>query len=112
MTDQAENDRDGEGATQRRDWTIDAEEALEGVGKSLREAWEASRDARLSALESAKKAAQQLGDAIDQGVTAAKQKWEDEQPEAAVEEDAGEDSDQSPPPTAPKMGPDDGRTNA
>ncbi len=108
MTDQAGSGRDGEGSTQRRDWTNDAEEALEGVGNALREAWQASRDARLSALESAKKAAQQLGDAIDQGVAAARQKWEAEQPasEGAAEDEVAS----SPPSKTPKMGPDDGRS--
>lgn len=108
MTDQAERDPAGEGSTQRRDWTSDAEEALEGVGNALREAWQASRDARLSALESAKKAAQQLGDAIDQGVAAARQKWEAEQP--ATEGGAEDEEASSPRPKTPKMGPDDGRS--
>ncbi len=103
MTDQAGSGREGDGATERRDWASEAEEALEGVGNALREAWEASRDARLNALESAKKAAQQLGEAIDQGVAAARQKWEGE-----AEADAAR-AVEALPEHAPKMGPADGR---
>jgi hypothetical protein len=104
MTDQGSTGGSADdGATQRRsDWANETEKALEGVGIALREAWEASRDARVSALESAKKAALQLGEAIDKGVVAARQKWED-QDEGTPAQDV-----HAVPPVAPKMGPDDG----
>lgn len=111
MTDEAKAPEPKEQSTERKsDWADEAEAALEGVGNALREAWEASRGARLNALESAKKAAQQLGEAIDQGVAAAKEKWEGQ----------GGSSPASEPPTAegephphhtPQMSPDEGRDN-
>lgn len=66
----------------RSKWIEDAEEALEGVGEALKAAWDQSRDARLTALESAKSAAKQLGEAIDQGMTAARQRWDSAPTEA------------------------------
>ena len=60
---------------EQKEWYREAEEALERVGSALKGAWEASRDSRVSALESAKKAAQQLGDAIERGVAGAKDHW-------------------------------------
>ena len=107
MTDEAKAPEPKEASTQQKsDWASEAEAALEGVGNALREAWEASRDARLNALESAKKAALQLGEAIDHGVAAAKEKWETQggsaPPEAASTEDAT-------PHHTPQMSPDEGR---
>ena len=110
MTDEAKAPEPKEASTQERsDWASEAEAALEGVGDALREAWEASRDARLNALESAKKAALQLGEAIDHGVAAAKEKWE-----AQGESDASADAPTTPaehehPHHAPQMSPDEGR---
>jgi hypothetical protein len=89
----------------RSDWASDAEAALEGVGDALREAWDASRESRLNALESAKKLAKQLGEAIDQGVTAARGKWESQGPA----EPADSEGD-APQVKAPLMGPDEGRS--
>lgn len=66
----------------RSKWIEDAEEALDGVGEALKAAWDQSRDARLTALESAKAAAKQLGEAIDQGMTAARERWESASTEA------------------------------
>lgn len=100
-----------EEASPGSDWASEAEEALEGVGDALREAWDASREARLSALESAKLAAQQLGAAIDLGVAAARQKWDaqaEREPEPAVISES-ESAPMAPPAEVPKMGPDDGR---
>ena len=59
----------------QKEWYREAEEALERAGAALKGAWEASRDARMSALETAKKAAQQLGDALERGVAGAKDQW-------------------------------------
>jgi hypothetical protein len=117
MTDEAKAPEPNEESAQARsDWASDAEAALEGVGNALRQAWDASRDARLNALESAKQAAQQLGEAIDQGVTAARERWEAQaaapsdldSPEAG-EEEAGEEA-VAPPRPAPQMSADEGRS--
>lgn len=69
MTDTSDTDQE------QKEWYREAEDALAKAGEALRGAWEASRDARLSALESAKAAAQQLGDAIEKGVAGAKARW-------------------------------------
>jgi hypothetical protein len=59
----------------RKDWKDEAEETLERAGESLRAAWDASRETRMSALEAARQAARQLAEAIDRGVGAAKERW-------------------------------------
>jgi hypothetical protein len=66
-----------------KDWKVEAEEALERAGESLRAAWEASRDTRLAALEGAR----QFGEAIDRGVAAARDRWaaEDARAESSTE---------------------------
>lgn len=112
MTDEAKAPEPEEEPTQQRsDWASEAEAALEGVGNALREAWEASRDARLNALESAKKAAQQLGEAIDSGVAAAKEKWDaqGESPDQAEVE--APPTEEAHPHHAPQMSPDEGRAD-
>jgi hypothetical protein len=81
---------DGTQRGERRQWVEDSEKALEGVGEALRAAWDASRGSRVSALESAKAAARQLGEAIDRGMTAARERWD------APEEEAGPDGDSGP----------------
>jgi len=109
MTDEANTPKPEDDASQERsDWATEAETALEGVGKALREAWEASRGARLNALESAKQAAQQLGEAIDHGVAAAKEKWEAQEPVTSSEAPEAQ-SEQDHPHHAPQMSPDEGR---
>lgn len=60
----------------RSKWMDDAETAITEVRSALQAAWEESRDARGSALETARVAAKQLGEAIDQGIGAARQRWE------------------------------------
>lgn len=60
---------------EKKDWKADAEDALQKTGDSLAAAWGATRDGRMSALENAKEAARQLGEAIDMGVSAAKDRW-------------------------------------
>jgi len=54
----------------------DAEEALSRTGDALKAAWEGSREARMSALEAAREAANRLGEAIDKGVAVARESWE------------------------------------
>lgn len=65
-------DEQGKGG---RKWMDEAEEALDRTGEALRAAWQGSREARMSALEAAKQAANRLGEAIDRGVSVAKETW-------------------------------------
>jgi hypothetical protein len=60
------------------------QEALDRTGDAVRTAWDATRESRMSALESAKQAAQELGEVLDKGIAAAKERW------AATEQAAGE----------------------
>ena len=93
MTDQGDNSTDpGESKQQR--WFAEVQDALDRTGDALRTAWDATRDSRMSALESAKQAATELGEVIDQGITAAKERWaagdqdtEDETAETSVGDD-------------------------
>ncbi len=113
MTDEAKTpEPESESAQQRSDWANEAEAALEGVGNALREAWAASRDARLGALESAKKAAQQLGEAIDHGVAAAKERWEAQEESTAASDDPDAQATEAQPHHhVPQMSPDEGRAD-
>jgi hypothetical protein len=64
-----ENEATGNGEESTRPtWIDEAEQALDKVAESLRAAWQETREPRMSALESAKTAAEQLGEAIDAGV--------------------------------------------
>lgn len=76
---------------EKKDWKADAEEALQKTGDSLSAAWDATREGRMSALEAAKTAARQLGEAIDQGVAAAKERWDGETDTAPVAEETNEE---------------------
>lgn len=69
----------------------DAEEALNRVGDALRAAWKETHDARMATLESAKEATSRLGDAIDQGIAAARKRWE---PEGRADEQTEEGTDE------------------
>lgn len=62
--------------TATRKWADDAEEALNKIGQALKAAWEGSHEARTATLQSAKEATSRLGDAIDQGMAAARKQWE------------------------------------
>lgn len=74
MTDQGDKTTEAGESKQQR-WFAEVQEALDRTGDALRTAWEATRDSRMSALESAKQAAQELGEVIDQGIAAAKERW-------------------------------------
>jgi hypothetical protein len=64
-----DNEASGDGEDRAApSWFDEAEKALDKVAESLRAAWEETREPRMSALEAAKKAAEQLGEAIDAGV--------------------------------------------
>jgi hypothetical protein len=78
----------------RQRWFAEVQGALDRTGDALRTAWEATKDSRMSALESAKQAAQELGEVIDQGISAAKERWaesgpatDDVAPEVPVEDE-------------------------
>ncbi len=67
----------------RPDWVKEAEEALDRATESIRNAWDETRDSRISALGSAKQAAKQLGEAIDRGVETARSSWQSSEGESS-----------------------------
>jgi hypothetical protein len=69
----------------RQRWFADVQAALDRTGDALRTAWDATKDSRMSALESAKQAAQELGEVIDQGINAAKERWAESGPVTEAE---------------------------
>ena len=71
----------------RQRWVSEVQEALERAGDAVRTAWEATKESRMSALESAKQATKELGDVIEKGRIAAKERWT-----------AGEEADSTMPP--------------
>ena len=76
-------DKATESGEARQRWVDEVQQALDRTGEAVKSAWEATRESRMSALESAKQAAQELGEVIDQGISAAKERW-------AASEPAGE----------------------
>jgi hypothetical protein len=93
MTDQGDNTTEAGESKQQR-WFAEVQEALDRTGDALRTAWDATRESRMSALESAKQAATELGEVIDQGIAAAKERWaaadqetEEETPKPSVADD-------------------------
>lgn len=67
----------GEGGERgRKEWIDDAQDALQRAGDALRAAWDASKPARMNALEAARQAARQLDDALDRGMSAARERWD------------------------------------
>ncbi len=56
-------------------WLTDIQAALDRTGDAIRTAWDATKDTRASALESAKQAARELSNVIDEGITTAKERW-------------------------------------
>lgn len=72
----------------QRRWIDEADEALTRAGEALRAAWDQTREARMAALETAKDAAHRLGEAIDQGIEAAKQTWDSSTDELTSSEGA------------------------
>jgi len=75
MTENGPNDKTSESGESRQRWVEEMQEALDRTGDALRGAWDATRESRMSALESAKQAATDLGEAIDKGIAAAKERW-------------------------------------
>ena len=98
MTEPANDDTPtGPGAPKQR-WLEDIQEALERTGDAIRTAWDATRDSRMSALESARQAAQELGVALDKGISAARERWAGAEPgePASPETPPGEDAPPKP----------------
>jgi uncharacterized protein YhaN len=78
--------------TDRNRWVDDAQAALDRTVEAIKSAWDATRESRMGALDSAKQAAEDLGKVIEQGVAAAKERWSaEEDASAAAPEDAGFD---------------------
>jgi len=70
-----------------RKWIDEAEEALSRARDAVRAAWEGTRDARIATLEAAKKAADQLSNAIDQGIEVARGAWDSSKEQHPPEDD-------------------------
>jgi hypothetical protein len=92
MTDNEAPKGGTESSEARQRWLDEVQEALDRTGDAVRTAWDATRESRMSALESAKQAAQELGDVLDKGIAAAKERW------AATEQAAGEPVPETPAP--------------
>jgi hypothetical protein len=75
MTDSEARDKTTESGEARQRWLEEVQEALDRTGDAIRTAWDATRESRMSALESAKQAAQELGEVLDKGLAAAKERW-------------------------------------
>ena len=73
------------GPESRQQWIANVQGALDRTSDALRTAWESTKDSRMSALESAKQAAQELGEVIDQGISAAKERWASSEPAGEAE---------------------------
>ena len=82
MTDSTQDHTDDAPDPDRREWLQEAEAALDRTKEALQSAWDATRDTRLSSLESAKRSAKELGEVIDRGVAVAKERWETSEDEA------------------------------
>lgn len=90
MTENGPKESTGSSDSPQR-WIEEVQEALDRTGDAIRTAWEATRESRMSALESAKQAAQELGAVIDKGIGAAKERW--------AESQTGDAGSESPVPT-------------
>lgn len=108
MTENDQSHTEPDDAARNR-WVDEVQDALDRTGDAIRSAWDATRESRMSALESAKQAASELADVLDKGIAAAKERWaatdqESAPPAATVaDEAASEDlsdptrSDEAPP---------------
>ncbi|MGH8871213.1 MAG: hypothetical protein ACRDWS_04485 [Acidimicrobiia bacterium] len=90
MTDSDAKEKTTEAGDGKQRWVEEVQEALDRTGDAIRTAWEATRESRMSALESAKQAAQELGEVIDKGIAAAKERW------SAVEQTDSESASETP----------------
>ena len=102
MTDNGAQDKTTESSEARQRWIEEVQEALDRTGDAIRTAWDATRESRMSALESAKQAAQDLGEVLDKGIAAARERWSAAEqtggePAAETSHPAPEDSPVAPP---------------
>jgi hypothetical protein len=100
MTTDNNDDRTNESADARK-WVDDAQAALDRTVEAMRSAWDATRESRMSALESAKQAAQELGRVLDKGVAAARDRWATDEVENAHSQEATGPAEQSEPDVGP-----------
>lgn len=103
MSNDPESQRDGS----RSKWMDDAQAAMADVRDALQAAWEETRDTRGSALEAARVAARQLGDAIDQGIGVARQQWDGARDDTDDATSSGSTGTTTTPPTEPPPPPPD-----
>ncbi len=75
MTDNNLGQAGGSGDGARNRWVDDAQAALDRTVEAIKVAWDSTRESRMSALDSAKQAAEDLAKVVDQGVTAARDHW-------------------------------------
>lgn len=90
-----------ETSEERQRWIKDLQTALDRTGNAARTAWEATRDNRMSALESAKQAAKELGEVLEKGMDAARERWDTE---TGAEKEGGQPTGTTgatPPPSEP-----------
>jgi ABC-type nitrate/sulfonate/bicarbonate transport system substrate-binding protein len=95
MTTDNNHDQTNESADARNRWVDEAQEALDRTVAAVRSAWDATRESRMSALESAKQAAQELGRVLDKGVAAARDRWATEEAHSAPPQEATGPAEQS-----------------
>jgi hypothetical protein len=74
MTENDQSHTESDDAARNR-WVDEVQGALDRTGDAIRSAWDATRESRMSALESAKQAASELADVLDKGIAAAKERW-------------------------------------
>jgi len=95
MTDSNHDQSSESGDAARNRWVDEAQEALDRTVAAVRSAWDATRESRMSALESAKQAAQELGRVLDKGVAAARDRWATEEAHSAHPQEATGPAEQS-----------------
>lgn len=104
MTDEGTTSEGGKEKGTGQGWMKDIQGALDRTGESVRTAWDATREDRMRALEAAKQAAKELGEVLEKGMEAARERWdtetgaegnEEEQPTGAA---AGTSPSPEPPP--------------
>jgi hypothetical protein len=82
MTENDQSHTESDDAARNR-WVDEVQDALDRTGDAIRSAWDATRESRMSALESAKQAASELADVLDKGIAAAKERWAANEQETA-----------------------------
>jgi hypothetical protein len=86
LTEDSHANENAESGKKRPEWVEEAEDALERIGNAIAAGWDATRETRMSALDSAKHAAKQLGEAIDQGMGTARQMFHKDEAGSTEEE--------------------------